>query len=69
MKLELIGGNECILMVLAVHNLPTDVQFLFVEAMWTCYVKFCLERYKRKTNVTELKEKVMILVFYWGVAV
>uniref|UniRef100_A0AAY4AJV6 UTP6 small subunit processome component n=1 Tax=Denticeps clupeoides TaxID=299321 RepID=A0AAY4AJV6_9TELE len=27
------------------------------EAMWTCYVTFCLERYKRKTNVQELKEK------------
>ncbi|XP_073708450.1 U3 small nucleolar RNA-associated protein 6 homolog [Garra rufa] len=30
---------------------------LNTEAMWTCYVTFCLERYKRKTNVTELKEK------------
>lgn len=68
-NLEFIGGNEWVLMVLALHNLPTDVQFLFVEAMWTCYVTFCLERYKRKTNVTELKEKVMILVFYWDAAV
>ncbi|XP_073808805.1 U3 small nucleolar RNA-associated protein 6 homolog isoform X1 [Danio rerio] len=34
------------------------------EAMWTCYVTFCFERYKRKTNVTELKEKVTNLVFY-----
>ncbi|XP_048054081.1 U3 small nucleolar RNA-associated protein 6 homolog [Megalobrama amblycephala] len=30
---------------------------LNTEAMWTCYVTFCLERYKRKTNITELKEK------------
>ncbi|XP_030638289.1 U3 small nucleolar RNA-associated protein 6 homolog [Chanos chanos] len=30
---------------------------LNTEAMWTCYVTFCLDRYKRKTNVTELKEK------------
>uniref|UniRef100_A0A671KW96 UTP6 small subunit processome component n=1 Tax=Sinocyclocheilus anshuiensis TaxID=1608454 RepID=A0A671KW96_9TELE len=30
---------------------------LNTEAMWTCYVTFCLERYKRKTNVNELKEK------------
>ncbi|XP_051568036.1 U3 small nucleolar RNA-associated protein 6 homolog [Myxocyprinus asiaticus] len=30
---------------------------LNTEAMWTCYVTFCLERCKRKTNVTELKEK------------
>uniref|UniRef100_A0A8C1PGK3 UTP6 small subunit processome component n=1 Tax=Cyprinus carpio TaxID=7962 RepID=A0A8C1PGK3_CYPCA len=30
---------------------------LNTEAMWTCYVTFCLERYKRKTNVSELKEK------------
>ncbi|KAL1005958.1 hypothetical protein UPYG_G00066160 [Umbra pygmaea] len=27
------------------------------EAMWTCYVSFSLERFKRKTNVPELKEK------------
>ncbi|KAM4584276.1 U3 small nucleolar RNA-associated protein 6 homolog [Odontesthes bonariensis] len=27
------------------------------EPMWTCYVAFCLERLKRKTNVQELKEK------------
>ena len=26
--------------------------------MWTCYVTFCLERFKRKTNVQELKDKV-----------
>lgn len=26
-------------------------------AMWTCYVTFCLERFKRKTNVGELKEQ------------
>ncbi|GAA6066926.1 U3 small nucleolar RNA-associated protein 6 homolog, partial [Tachysurus ichikawai] len=25
--------------------------------VWTCYVTFCVERFKRKTNVTELKEK------------
>ncbi|XP_050967843.1 U3 small nucleolar RNA-associated protein 6 homolog [Labeo rohita] len=30
---------------------------LNTEGMWTCYVTFCLERYKRKTNVTVLKEK------------
>uniref|UniRef100_A0A673N837 U3 small nucleolar RNA-associated protein 6 homolog n=1 Tax=Sinocyclocheilus rhinocerous TaxID=307959 RepID=A0A673N837_9TELE len=30
---------------------------LNTEAMWICYVTFCLERYKRKTNVTQLKEK------------
>uniref|UniRef100_A0A674P303 UTP6 small subunit processome component n=1 Tax=Takifugu rubripes TaxID=31033 RepID=A0A674P303_TAKRU len=28
------------------------------EPMWTCYLAFCLERLKRKTNVQELKEKV-----------
>uniref|UniRef100_A0A674NCG7 UTP6 small subunit processome component n=1 Tax=Takifugu rubripes TaxID=31033 RepID=A0A674NCG7_TAKRU len=27
------------------------------EPMWTCYLAFCLERLKRKTNVQELKEK------------
>ncbi|TRY56390.1 hypothetical protein DNTS_034979 [Danionella cerebrum] len=27
------------------------------EDMWTCYTTFCLERFKRKTNITELKEK------------
>lgn len=26
--------------------------------MWLCYVAFCLERLKRKTNVQELKDKV-----------
>uniref|UniRef100_A0A8C6LUY8 UTP6 small subunit processome component n=1 Tax=Nothobranchius furzeri TaxID=105023 RepID=A0A8C6LUY8_NOTFU len=31
---------------------------LGTEPMWTCYVAFCLERLKRKTNVQELKEKV-----------
>uniref|UniRef100_A0A672LZP2 UTP6 small subunit processome component n=1 Tax=Sinocyclocheilus grahami TaxID=75366 RepID=A0A672LZP2_SINGR len=36
---------------------------LKTEAMWTCYVTFCLERYKRKTNVTQLKEKVINLFF------
>ncbi|KAB5584673.1 hypothetical protein PHYPO_G00110190 [Pangasianodon hypophthalmus] len=30
---------------------------LDTEPMWTCYVTFCLDRFKRKTNVTELKEK------------
>ncbi|XP_060774568.1 U3 small nucleolar RNA-associated protein 6 homolog isoform X2 [Neoarius graeffei] len=30
---------------------------LNTEPMWTCYVTFCLARFKRKTNVTELKEK------------
>uniref|UniRef100_A0A8D3ECZ9 UTP6 small subunit processome component n=1 Tax=Scophthalmus maximus TaxID=52904 RepID=A0A8D3ECZ9_SCOMX len=28
------------------------------KPMWTCYVTFCLERLKRKTNVQELKENV-----------
>uniref|UniRef100_A0A674EQH1 UTP6 small subunit processome component n=1 Tax=Salmo trutta TaxID=8032 RepID=A0A674EQH1_SALTR len=31
---------------------------LSTEAMWACYVSFCLERFKRKTNVQQLKEKV-----------
>eukprot|EP00063_Salmo_salar_P011469 XP_013986304.1 PREDICTED: U3 small nucleolar RNA-associated protein 6 homolog [Salmo salar] len=30
---------------------------LNTEAMWACYVSFCLERFKRKTNVQQLKEK------------
>ncbi|KAG7327051.1 hypothetical protein KOW79_010452 [Hemibagrus wyckioides] len=30
---------------------------LDTEPMWTCYATFCLERFKRKTNVAELKEK------------
>uniref|UniRef100_A0AAQ5YW49 UTP6 small subunit processome component n=1 Tax=Amphiprion ocellaris TaxID=80972 RepID=A0AAQ5YW49_AMPOC len=34
------------------------VKSLNSESMWTCYVAFCLERLKRKTNVQELKEKV-----------
>ncbi|XP_068607030.1 U3 small nucleolar RNA-associated protein 6 homolog [Brachionichthys hirsutus] len=33
------------------------VKSLNTEPMWTCYVAFCLERLKRKTNVEELKEK------------
>lgn len=33
------------------------VKSLNTEPMWTCYVAFCLERQKRKTNVQELKEK------------
>lgn len=33
------------------------VKSLNTEPMWTCYVAFCLERMKRKTNVQELKEK------------
>ncbi|KAM9481968.1 U3 small nucleolar RNA-associated protein 6 homolog [Clarias gariepinus] len=30
---------------------------LNTETMWACYVTFCMERFKRKTNVSELKEK------------
>ncbi|KAF3687535.1 U3 small nucleolar RNA-associated protein 6 -like protein Multiple hat domains protein [Channa argus] len=33
------------------------IQSTNTEPMWTCYVAFCLERLKRKTNVQELKEK------------
>lgn len=33
------------------------VQSLNTEAMWTSYIVFCLERFRRKTNVPELKEK------------
>ncbi|XP_075946331.1 U3 small nucleolar RNA-associated protein 6 homolog [Anarhichas minor] len=33
------------------------VKSLNTEPMWSCYVTFCLERLKRKTNVEELKEK------------
>ncbi|XP_034043717.1 U3 small nucleolar RNA-associated protein 6 homolog [Thalassophryne amazonica] len=33
------------------------VRSLSTEKMWTCYVVFCLERLKRKTNIQELKEK------------
>lgn len=28
------------------------------EDMWKCYITFCLERYNRKTNSEELKQKV-----------
>uniref|UniRef100_A0A8D0AR95 UTP6 small subunit processome component n=1 Tax=Sander lucioperca TaxID=283035 RepID=A0A8D0AR95_SANLU len=38
------------------------VKSLSTEPMWTCYVAFCLERLKRKTNVQELKEKLQILL-------
>ncbi|RLV99258.1 hypothetical protein DV515_00009862 [Chloebia gouldiae] len=34
----------------AVGTLPT-------EDMWKCYITFCLERYNRKTNSKELKQK------------
>ncbi|KAG9350445.1 hypothetical protein JZ751_026808 [Albula glossodonta] len=30
---------------------------LNTEALWTCYITFCLDRFKRKTNVQELKDK------------
>ncbi|KAG7227669.1 hypothetical protein INR49_029430 [Caranx melampygus] len=33
------------------------VKSLNTEPMWTCYVAFCLERLKRKTNVQELQAK------------
>ncbi|KAM9857710.1 U3 small nucleolar RNA-associated protein 6 homolog isoform 2-T2 [Aulostomus maculatus] len=33
------------------------IKTLNTEPMWSCYVAFCLERLKRKTNVQELKEK------------
>lgn len=32
------------------------VKSLNTDPMWTCYVAFCLERQKRKTNVQELKK-------------
>uniref|UniRef100_A0A8C4E9M2 UTP6 small subunit processome component n=1 Tax=Dicentrarchus labrax TaxID=13489 RepID=A0A8C4E9M2_DICLA len=38
------------------------VKSLNTEPMWTCYVAFCWERLKRKTNVQELKEKLQILL-------
>uniref|UniRef100_A0AAR2M3J4 UTP6 small subunit processome component n=1 Tax=Pygocentrus nattereri TaxID=42514 RepID=A0AAR2M3J4_PYGNA len=30
---------------------------LNTEPMWTCYLTFCLDRFKRKTNFAELKQK------------
>ena len=44
------------------RNNPSDGWSLcwVPEAMGACYVSFCLERFKRKTNVQELKEKVNI---------
>ncbi|KAG9277409.1 hypothetical protein AMEX_G7415 [Astyanax mexicanus] len=33
------------------------VKNLNTEPMWMCYVTFCLDRFKRKTNISELKEK------------
>ncbi|XP_074119735.1 U3 small nucleolar RNA-associated protein 6 homolog isoform X2 [Sminthopsis crassicaudata] len=33
------------------------VSSLATEAMWKCYVTFCLERFNRKTNNKELREK------------
>uniref|UniRef100_A0A3P8W3H1 UTP6 small subunit processome component n=1 Tax=Cynoglossus semilaevis TaxID=244447 RepID=A0A3P8W3H1_CYNSE len=40
------------------------IKSLNSEPMWTCYVVFCLERLKRKTNVEELKEKVRKMHLY-----
>uniref|UniRef100_A0A3Q1HBR8 UTP6 small subunit processome component n=1 Tax=Anabas testudineus TaxID=64144 RepID=A0A3Q1HBR8_ANATE len=40
------------------------IKSLNTEPMWTCYVAFCLERVKRKTNVQELKEKKAITLVY-----
>ncbi|XP_077460406.1 U3 small nucleolar RNA-associated protein 6 homolog [Stigmatopora argus] len=33
------------------------IENINTEPMWTCYVTFCMERVKRKTNVQELKDK------------
>uniref|UniRef100_F6ZIB6 UTP6 small subunit processome component n=1 Tax=Monodelphis domestica TaxID=13616 RepID=F6ZIB6_MONDO len=33
------------------------IDSLATEAMWKCYITFCLERFNRKTNSKELKEK------------
>ncbi|XP_056136607.1 U3 small nucleolar RNA-associated protein 6 homolog [Lampris incognitus] len=33
------------------------VKTLNTEPMWTCYVSFCLERFKRKTNIQELNDR------------
>lgn len=33
------------------------IKSLNTEPLWTCYVAFCLERQKRKTNVQELQQK------------
>ncbi|XP_036622961.1 U3 small nucleolar RNA-associated protein 6 homolog isoform X2 [Trichosurus vulpecula] len=33
------------------------VSSLATEAMWKCYITFCLERFNRKTNNKELREK------------
>lgn len=32
--------------------------FWVTEAMWTCYINFTSEKYRRKTNVQDLKDKV-----------
>ncbi|KAM4692039.1 U3 small nucleolar RNA-associated protein 6 homolog [Rhinophrynus dorsalis] len=35
----------------------TALESVQTESMWNLYLAFCLERYKRKTNSTELKQK------------
>ncbi|KAG8446060.1 hypothetical protein GDO86_013798 [Hymenochirus boettgeri] len=35
----------------------TALESVQTESMWSLYVSFCLERYKRKTNCKELKQK------------
>ncbi|KAM4664088.1 U3 small nucleolar RNA-associated protein 6 homolog [Discoglossus pictus] len=35
----------------------TALESVRTEAMWALYIEFCLERYKRKTNSAELKQK------------
>lgn len=35
------------------------ISLTFPEDMWKCYVTFCLERFNRKTNNKELRQKVI----------
>uniref|UniRef100_A0A7N6B6Y1 UTP6 small subunit processome component n=1 Tax=Anabas testudineus TaxID=64144 RepID=A0A7N6B6Y1_ANATE len=45
------------------------IKSLNTEPMWTCYVAFCLERVKRKTNVQELKEKSFMSAQCFGLRI
>lgn len=50
--LDIARREECCCLVY-----EEGLKSLNTEAMWTRYVSFCLERFKRKTNVEELKKK------------
>lgn len=49
-------------MIVTLGELMIWSMYSFSEAMWKCYINFCLERFTKKTNSQSLREKVRTLL-------